>query len=45
MSIATESPPPSPHGLRHRESVPLRRKFQVLPTSKYWRLPLAYLTA
>jgi phytoene synthase len=26
-----------------RESVPLRDKFRVLPPSKYWRLPLAYL--
>lgn len=33
----------SPRGILHRESVPLRRKFQVLPASKYWRLPLAYL--
>lgn len=34
----------SPRGILHRESVPMRRKFQVLPKSKYWRLPLAYLT-
>jgi phytoene/squalene synthetase len=34
----------NPRGILHRESVPLRRKFQVLPASKYWRLPLAYLT-
>ena len=27
----------------HRESVPLKEKFQVLPTSKYWRIPVAYL--
>jgi phytoene synthase len=33
----------NPHGILHRESVSLRRKFQVLPSSKYWRLPLAYL--
>lgn len=33
----------SPNGLTHRESVPLSQKFRVLPTSKYWRLPLAYL--
>jgi phytoene synthase len=26
-----------------RASVPLREKFQVLPPSKYWRIPLAYL--
>ncbi|MFL6255618.1 MAG: phytoene/squalene synthase family protein, partial [Pyrinomonadaceae bacterium] len=31
-------------GAAHRESVPLREKFQVLPVSKYWRIPLAYLT-
>ena len=34
----------NPRGILHRETVPLRRKFRVLPTSKYWRLPLAYLT-
>ncbi|MBO0861280.1 MAG: phytoene/squalene synthase family protein [Chloracidobacterium sp.] len=33
----------NPHGLRHRESVPMREKFRALPPSKYWRLPLAYL--
>jgi phytoene synthase len=33
----------SPHGILHRESVPMLTKFRVLPTSKYWRLPLAYL--
>lgn len=33
----------SPRGLLHRESVPMREKFRVLPASKYWRLPLAYL--
>ncbi len=32
----------SPQGVRHRESVPMAEKFRVLPTSKYWRLPLAY---
>lgn len=26
-----------------RESVPLGEKFRVLPPSKYWRIPLAYL--
>ena len=26
-----------------RESVPVREKFGVLPPSKYWRIPLAYL--
>lgn len=35
----------SPRGILHRESVPLREKFKVLPASKYWRLPLAYLRA
>ncbi len=34
----------SPHGLQHRASVPASQKFKVLPVSKYWRLPLAYLT-
>lgn len=34
----------STEGLQHRESVPMMRKFQVLPASKYWRLPLAYLS-
>jgi 15-cis-phytoene synthase len=29
--------------LLQRQSVPLRRKFRVLPPSKYWRLPLAYM--
>lgn len=33
----------SPRGILHRESVPAREKFKVLPVSKYWRLPLAYL--
>jgi phytoene synthase len=33
----------SPRGILHRESVPARAKFKVLPVSKYWRLPLAYL--
>jgi len=28
----------------HRESVPAREKFQALPASKYWRIPMAYLT-
>jgi len=35
----------SPRGIEHRESVPMREKFRVLPRSKYWRLPLAYLRA
>lgn len=35
----------SPRGILHRESVPMREKFKVLPASKYWRLPLAYLRA
>ena len=34
----------SERGVRHRESVPLAEKFGVLPQSKYWRIPLAYLT-
>lgn len=33
----------SPGGVAHRESVPAREKFAVLPPSKYWRIPLAYL--
>ncbi len=33
----------SPRGIQHRESVPMSRKFRVLPASKYWKLPLAYL--
>ncbi|HEY7912489.1 MAG TPA: phytoene/squalene synthase family protein [Blastocatellia bacterium] len=33
----------SPAGILHRESVPMIEKFRVLPSSKYWRLPLAYL--
>jgi phytoene synthase len=33
----------SPRGILHRESVPMTEKFRVLPASKYWRLPLAYL--
>ncbi|MDQ1560166.1 MAG: 15-cis-phytoene synthase [Pyrinomonadaceae bacterium] len=33
----------SPDGVMHRESVPAREKFGVLPPSKYWRIPLAYL--
>ncbi len=34
----------SSHGIAHRESVPLTEKLAVLPPSKYWRIPLAYLT-
>ena len=34
----------SPFGIQHRESVPIRDKFRGLPASKYWRLPLAYLS-
>ena len=30
-------------GLGHRESVSLREKWQVLPASKCWKIPLAYL--
>ena len=33
----------SPDGILHRESVPFLEKYRVLPRSKYWRLPLAYL--
>ena len=33
----------SPDAVSRRESVPAREKFRVLPPSKYWRLPLAYL--
>lgn len=32
-------------GILHRESVPAAEKFRVLPASKYWRLPLAYMGA
>ena len=32
----------SAQGVGHRETVPLKEKFAVLPGSKYWRLPLAY---
>lgn len=31
-------------GVAQRASVPLREKFEALPPSKYWRIPLAYLT-
>ncbi|MFP4191008.1 MAG: phytoene/squalene synthase family protein [Candidatus Hydrogenedentota bacterium] len=31
------------HSILHRVNVPVSAKFRVLPTSKYWRLPLAYL--
>lgn len=33
----------SSDGVMHRESVPASEKFGVLPPSKYWRIPLAYL--
>jgi phytoene synthase len=33
----------SPDGVMHRESVPASEKLGVLPPSKYWRIPLAYL--
>jgi phytoene synthase len=33
----------SARGINHRESVPLREKLRVLPPSKYWRIPLAYV--
>jgi phytoene synthase len=35
----------SGEGVLHRASVPMKEKFRVLPPSKYWRLPLAYLGA
>ena len=35
----------SRQGALHRESVPMVDKFRVLPRSKYWRLPLAYMGA
>lgn len=31
------------HCILHRAHVPVSTKFRVLPGSKYWRLPLAYL--
>ena len=34
----------SPDRLLLRERVPLLDRYRVLPTSKYWRLPLAYLS-
>jgi 15-cis-phytoene synthase len=34
----------SPQYLLRRQSVPMKEKFRVLPPSKYWRLPLAYLS-
>jgi phytoene synthase len=33
----------SPDGIMHRASVPMSDKLRVLPTSKYWRLPLAWI--
>jgi phytoene synthase len=33
----------SPDALMRRQSVPAREKFGLLPPSKYWRIPLAYL--
>jgi phytoene synthase len=30
-------------GALQRQSVPMKEKFRVLPRSKYWRLPLAYM--
>ena len=33
----------SPDAVTRRQSVPAREKFGVLPPSKYWRIPLAYL--
>jgi phytoene synthase len=34
----------SPAGILHRAHVPLVEKVRVLPASKYWKLPLAYLS-
>ena len=34
----------APCSLTRRESVPMSEKFRALPPSKYWRLPLAYLS-
>ncbi len=33
----------SDRGIAHRASVPFREKWRVLPRSKYWRIPLAFL--
>jgi len=33
----------APDGLMVRQSVPMTEKLRVLPSSKYWRLPIAYL--
>jgi phytoene synthase len=33
----------SQRGIYHRETVPAYQKFRVLPPSKYWVLPMAYL--
>lgn len=33
----------SGQSLKQRESVPLKEKVEVLPASKYWRIPFAYL--
>jgi phytoene synthase len=33
----------SPRGIRHRESVPVLEKLGALPSSKFWRIPLAYV--
>lgn len=35
----------SERGIDHRESVPAREKWRVLPFSKYWRIPAAYARA
>lgn len=34
----------SDRGIDHRESVPMSEKLKPLPASKYWRIPLAYLS-
>jgi phytoene synthase len=33
----------SPQGIAHRESVPMSEKMAALPSSRYWRVPLALL--
>ncbi len=35
----------SERGITFRESVPFRDKWRVLPVSKYWRIPWAYLAS
>jgi phytoene synthase len=35
----------NPDGLEYRQSVPAQEKWQCLPGSKYWRIPLAMIMA